>query len=59
LPATPGDVLAQFVKLHLAALVGGADAGVEGDDHGFGLSHERSRAVAKSTKTVQERLDFR
>jgi hypothetical protein len=46
------------MKLHLAALVGGADAGVEGDDHGFGLSHERSRAVAKSTKTMQERLDF-
>jgi hypothetical protein len=34
LPATPGDILAQFMKLHLAALVGGADAGVEGDDHG-------------------------
>jgi hypothetical protein len=29
-----GDILAQFVKLHLATLVG-ADSGVYGDDHGL------------------------
>jgi hypothetical protein len=29
----PDYVLSQFVKLHFAALVRGADAGVDGNDH--------------------------
>ena len=32
-PALPDYVLTQFVKLHFAALVRGADTGVDGNDH--------------------------
>jgi hypothetical protein len=35
LPALFGDVLTQFVELHLAALVRSAHSGVNGDDHGL------------------------
>jgi hypothetical protein len=40
------NVLAQFVKLHRAALVRGADARVDGDDHGPMNAQSQARKVA-------------
>jgi hypothetical protein len=51
-PALLMNVLAQFVKLHFAALIRGADPGVDGDDHDTSMSApNRPRVNSKEPRT--------